>query len=275
MSNKKLLPAASIFLLLTLLTSTSYADNSWGNYHWARQANPFALTIVNSTTADWDGYVGAAVADWSTSTVLSFVETDSSTSSRVRRRCKPPTGQIRICNLSYGQNGWLGLAGITIDSNSHITSGYTKLNDSYFSSGFYNDPAWKQSVTCQELGHDFGLGHQDENFNNDSLFSCMDYQNPPFPSPNNHDFGQLETIYATTDSYDSFVTDTGGDGGGGGGGGCNAPPGKGCNKSDVGNNNGDNGWGMSLGRRGQSETFIRIDRQGIRHITHVYWAIGF
>ena len=167
-------------------------------------------------------------------------------------------------------------AGITINSNGHITKGYTKLNDTYFSWDFYNNDNWKQSVTCQELGHDFGLGHQDENFNNGSLFSCMDYQDPPWPVPNDHDFAQLESIYGHTDSYDSYVTDSGGgDGGGGGGNGCNAPAGKGCNKSDVGNNNGDNGWGMSLGRHGQSETFIRIDRQGIRHITHVYWALGF
>ncbi len=32
---------------------------------------------------------------------------------------------------------------------------------------------------------------------------------------------------------------------------------------------------MSLGRRGQVETFIRIDSDGIRHITHVIWAIGY
>ena len=81
-----------------------------------------------------------------------------------------------------------------------------------------------------------------------------------------------ETIYGHTDSYDSY--DTRDSGGGGSDGGCNAPPGKGCNKSDVGGNNGDIGWGVSLGRRGQMETFIRIDSDGTRHITHVTWVIG-
>ena len=83
-------------------------------------------------------------------------------------------------------------------------------------------------------------------------------------------------IYGHTDSYNSYAG--GGDGGGGGGGGdggCNAPPGKGCNKSGTGRENGDTGWGISLGRRGQHETFMRIDPDGTRHIVHVYWALGF
>ncbi len=32
---------------------------------------------------------------------------------------------------------------------------------------------------CQEIGHDFGLDHQDENFNNPNLGTCMDYTNDP------------------------------------------------------------------------------------------------
>ncbi len=47
---------------------------------------------------------------------------------------------------------------------------------------------------CQEIGHDFGLDHQDESgadFN-----TCMDYSNAlDNPSPNAHDYEQLETIY--------------------------------------------------------------------------------
>ncbi len=214
------------------------------------------------------------------STKLNMVEDpNGSTSKKVRRQCKAPSGKVRICNLAYGQTGWLGVAGISIDADSHITKGYTKLNDTYFSMSFYNDPRkdWKQSVTCQELGHNVGLHHQDEDFNNTSLFSCMDYQDSPYAYPNAHDWDELDSkIYAHTDSYDSYSSGDGDAGGGDpeSGGSCNAPPGKGCNKSGVGGNNGDIGWGMSLGRRGQLETFIRIDPDGTRHITHVTWAIG-
>ena len=260
------------FVGVLVVAATSHADHSWSTYHWARTTNSFDLTIVNSTTSDWDGHVSQAIADWSASSVLNMVEDPTgNTTSRVRRKCKGPEGQVRICNLAYGQNGWLGIAGISIDAGGHITTGYTKLNDTYFAMDFYNTWEWKQSVTCQELGHNVGLGHQDEDFNNDPLFSCMDYQSPPYPYPDNHDMQQLATIYGHTDSYDSYSTN-GGDGGDGGG--CNAPAGRGCNKGAVNGHNGDIGWGMSLGRRGQLETFIRIDPDGTRHVTHVTWALG-
>jgi hypothetical protein len=282
MVTKKFLSAASIVFAASLLTSTTNADNSWGSYHWARTSSSFDLTVVNSTTSEWDSYVGVAISDWSRSTKLTMVEDPyGSTSKKDRRQCKGPSGQIRICNLAYGQTGWLGIAGISIDANNHITKGYTKLNDTYFSMIFYNNFSWKQSVTCQELGHNVGLHHQDQDFNNDPLLdllgvgSCMDYQNPPFAQPNTHDYAQLETIYDDhLDTDNSYASGGSGGGGGGDGGGCNAPKGKGCNKSGVGENNGDIGWGMSLGRRGQLETFIRIDRDGTRHVTHVIWAIG-
>lgn len=258
-----------------LFSEASFAGHSWGNYHWARTTNSFDLTIVNSTTDDWDSYVAQAISDWSVSGKLNMLEDESgSTDSKLRRKCSSIDGQVRICNLAYGRNGWLGIAGISVDTNGHIVTGYTKLNDSYFTTNYYNDPLWKQSVTCQELGHNVGLGHQDETFNNASLFSCMDYQDPPYEYPNSHDYDQLDSIYDHTDSYDSYATssgDGGGGGGGDGGGGCNAPPGKGCNKAGA---NNDVGWGMSLGRRGNAETFIRIDHNGIRHLTHVTWAIG-
>jgi hypothetical protein len=267
MRRKKVFLAA---LALGLMAAPSLADHSWGDYHWARTTSSFNLTIVNSTTPDWDSYVAQAESDWSVSSKLNMVPVDGDTGSTARRQCRAPQGQVRICNLTYGQNGWLGIAGISIDTNGHIVSGYTKLNDTYFSWDYYNNPGWKQSVACQELGHNIGLDHQDEDFDNESLKSCMDYQDPPWPNPNQHDYEQLETIYGHLDSYDSYVSDGGG---GGGGGGCNAPPGKGCNKGETGNGTG-NAWGISLGRRGQHETFLRIDPDGTRHITFVTWVKG-
>lgn len=247
--------------------ASSLADHSWGNYHWARTSASFDLTIVNSTTSDWDAYVTQAVSDWSVSNKLNMVEdTSGATSKQVRRRCRGGDGQVRICNLAYGEVGWLGVAGISVDVNGHITTGYTKLNDTYFDQSFY-DETWMQSVTCQELGHNIGLGHQDEFFTNEPLFSCMDYQNPPFEYPNDHDYEQLALIYQDTDTYNSYKVD----GDDSGSGECNAPPGKGCNKAGA---NNAVGWGMSLGRRGNAETFIRIDNDGVRHLTHVIWAIS-
>jgi hypothetical protein len=57
-------------------------------------------------------------------------------------------------------------------------------------------------VTCQEIGHTFGLDHQDTNFDNPNLGTCMDYTNDPSANqhPNQHDYDELVTIYSHLDS---------------------------------------------------------------------------
>lgn len=264
---RKLLVCLVTVLALAGITVVAHADHSWSVYHWARTTSSFDLQIINSTTAEWDPYVTTAIGDWSQSQVLNMIEDpNGSTASKDRRQCKGGTGTVRICNLAYGQTGWLGIAGISVDSEGHITTGYTKLNDTYYSSGsFYDTPEWRLSVTCQELGHNVGLGHQDEDFGNQSLFSCMDYQNPPYEFPNAHDYEQLEIMYGHLDSYNSYAT-----GGGGGGGNCNGNN-PNCRNAENGDN-GDIGWGMSLGRQGQQEVFVRINPDGTTDITHVLWA---
>lgn len=261
------------------LTAPLYASHSWSSYHWARTTPSFNLIVVNSTTPDWDGFVTAAIGDWSQSTVVNLVQDETGdTSNRTRRQCRPDDGMVRICNLAYGFTGWLGIAGIYANADGHIVKGYTKLNDTYFSSSPYDDPLWRRSVTCQELGHNIGLDHQDEDFRNESLFTCMDYQNPPYAYPNNHDYEQIESMYGHLDSYDSYADSAPAplDSGDGDGGGCNAPPGKGCNKGQNadGNSRSSVGWGMSVARRGQIERFERINPDGSRVITFVTWANG-
>lgn len=207
--HSRLLFALSVVAVLAAVPTISMANHSWGNYHWARTSNPFTLKVGDAVTSQWDAYLDEAISDWNPSTVLNLTEIPSAVNPKT---CKAPIGEVVVCNARYGSNGWLGLAGITV-SGSHITSGYTKLNDSYFDTATYNTPAWRRLVTCQEIGHDFGLDHQDETFDNVNLGSCMDYTNDPDggaggassndPSnehPNSHDFQQLESIYAHLDS---------------------------------------------------------------------------
>ncbi len=76
-----------------------------------------------------------------------------------------------------------------------------RRTDTYFSAGSqYNTPSWRALATCQEIGHTFGLDHQDTNFNNPNLGTCMDYtSNPDGPpantSPNRGDYDELLCIY--------------------------------------------------------------------------------
>ena len=206
-----------VLVLVALAAVPAFANHSWGGYHWARQSNPFTLKVYDNVTAAWEPYLADAQSDWNQSTVLDLNVLWQSPLSNVKR-CSGATGVIEVCNAKYGNNGWLGIAGISITGGTHITKAYTKLNDTYYASATYNTPAWRRMVMCQELAHDFGLDHQDETFDNANLGSCMDYTNDPDggaggassndPSnehPNSHDYQQIQTIYQHTDSFTTIA----------------------------------------------------------------------
>lgn len=250
------------------------ANHSWGNYHWARASNPMPLRIERQITAKWVTAFNTAVADWDQSTVLSLTRGNANVGTN-SKKCTAITGKVLVCNDHYGQRGWLGIASIWADGQSHITKATTKLNDSYFDSAIYNTPAWIALVTCQEIGHDFGLAHQDENFSNANLGTCMDYTNSPGTNqhPNRHDYDQLESMYAHLDSYGTasaqlatnFAVRTPG----------SAAP---AAPASIDNESGDSPaeWGSPVHRDGQGrpDVFVKQLGNGHRKITHVFWAIG-
>jgi hypothetical protein len=204
--------ALAVLLALAAFSPAAQANHSWGKYHWARQSNPFTLQLADNVSGDnvssgWDGYLRTTSADWSVSSVL---DTTVVPGTRNPTTCTPTSGRVEVCNAAYGTNGWLGVAQIWV-SRRHIVQGTTKVNDTYFSTPKYNTDAWRNLVMCQEVGHTFGLDHQDENFNNTNLGTCMDYTNDPSglagtngtlsnQHPNPHDYEQLATIYTHLDN---------------------------------------------------------------------------
>lgn len=186
-----------VVVALSLVATTAYAIHSWGNYHWARKANPFTLKLGDNVSTAWDSYLLGASADWSVSSVLDTTVVAGNAGSP--KRCRATNGRVEVCNASYGNNGWLGVASIWV-SGSHIAKGVVKVNDTYFNTSAYNTTGWRSLVACQEIGHTLGLGHQDEDFNNTPItpHTCMDYFAPNASEvvhPNQHDYDQLETIY--------------------------------------------------------------------------------
>ena len=182
--------AAAAFLMASFAGAAS-ASHSWSNYHWARTANPFTVRVIDANTPTWDSHLNAAIADWDAASVLNVVRE----SGNEEKRCRPVSGKVKSCNGRYGQNGWLGVAQIWVNGG-HISQGTAKMNDTYFELAQYNDPTKRQHVMCQEIGHDWGLGHQDES--GADLNTCMDYSSKlDNPDPNAHDFDQLVTIYGS------------------------------------------------------------------------------
>ena len=203
---RKVLTLTLAITAFAAIAGTAAASHSWGGYHWARTANPFTLRLSDNVSGPWDPILATTSTGWSMSTVL---DTAIVAGSADPRKCRPTSGRVEVCNASYGRNGWLGIASIWA-SGSHITQGTVKVNDSYFNSAPYNTPAWRNLVMCQEVGHTFGLAHQDENFSNANLGTCMDYTNDPSTNqaPNGHDYAQLASIYLHLDSTTTVAAST-------------------------------------------------------------------
>lgn len=266
-SRFRLLFGASLLLLaVVLFPSGLTANHSWGNYHWPRTTNPLKLDVGDNLSGSWGGYLDAAVRDWNVSTVLdlSVVTGGSDPAS-----CPPNAGRIEVCNYTYGSTGWLGLAQIWATSGSHIVQAITKVNDTYFNQPSYNTSSWRQLVMCQEIAHDFGLDHQDENFNNPNLGSCMDYTNDPDgpPSnlhPNSHDYAQIVEIYT---HLDGGSTGGGGRGRGRFGGAPIVPPGLNQIDLDV-----PRQWGRLVRGNARGALFDLDLGNGNHVFTFVIWA---
>lgn len=221
------------------------ANHSWGNYHWARTSNPFAVRLGDNVSASWDSLLARASSDWSRSSVLDTVVVPG----QARGKCRPTAGQVEVCNGNYGFNGWLGIAQIWLNG-SHITQGTTKMNDSYLSSGYSTTN--KQHVICQEVGHTFGLDHQDES--GADLNTCMDYSsNLDNPSPNQHDYDELGLVYSHLDSTTTlgFAPALGAAGSG--------------HASPV---------AVSRTDRISSSTIVERFADGSGRVTDIFWAIG-
>ncbi|MBI4137067.1 hypothetical protein HY469_03300 [Candidatus Roizmanbacteria bacterium] len=196
----------TLFLFVSFFSAFAYANHSWGNYQWARTSNPFTLKLGDNVSSAWDSYLQTTADDWSVSSVLDTTIVAGNTNSR---RCRPTSGRVEVCDYRYGNNGWLGVAQIWV-SGSHITQGAVKMNDTYFNTSTYNTPAWRNLVLCQEVGHTLGLDHQDENFSNANLGTCMDYTSNPESNqhPNAHDYEQLEAMYAHLDGFTTIQSGT-------------------------------------------------------------------
>lgn len=226
-------------------------SHAWGSYHWARTSNPLAITVVDSVSSDWDDNLQVAVADWAQSKVLAPTIATGDDSLKTRKRCAASSGVVRVCNAPYGNNGWLGLAQIWV-SGGHITQAVAKMNDSYLATSRYSETN-RQHVMCQEVGHDWGLGHQDES--GADLNTCMDYSRAlDNPHPNAHDYEQLEAIYSHLESAAPAAR---------------MP--KGFANADV---HAQAAWGTKVqeSANGRSAIFVRSFGDGNLVVTHVTWA---
>jgi len=270
-----------LIVALFLIAGVASANHSWGKYHWDLStddtiANPLKLGD-NLDSVDWHNSLAGASSDWNLSVLKSQVATGTSNAN-----CDPTSGQVEVCNDEYGDNDWLGIASIWVKRgrSGHITQGVVKVNDTYFNTPQYNTEAWRNLVMCQEVAHTFGLDHQDEDFYNTNLGTCMDYTSDPDGSiegqldnqhPNKHDYDELEAIYA-------HLNGTTDDGGGSKPGKCSPWPS--CKKNQGGNANinlnNPSEWGQAVRQdaQGNNSLYRRDLGNGVSVYTFVTWIDG-
>ena len=283
---KSILRMALVSAAVVAASGPATANHQWGSYHWARTANPISLKINTALTGSWPEIVNQSMIEWDQSAVLAFPKTSSGSylhpsPSTSAKQCNPIAGQIVVCNALYGQRGWLGIASIWANGN-HITQGTTKLNDTYFNMSRYNTKFWRAMVACQEVGHDFGLGHVNETFTDKNTGSCMDYTNDPSgvnsqngplenDAPNAHDYELLasESMYGHLDSTNTSSTASTNFGERKVGQPAPASP-----RSYAGSGDTAAEWGTAVRRdsKGRPDMFVQRLPDGTLKITHVLWT---
>jgi len=201
---------AALLAASATLAGSASANHSWSGYHWATRGSGFSLVLGSNLTSDgttnWPTLLGNASTQWSSSDMLNTSIATGNDPGRLARKCAPTSGRDEICNYKYGNNGWLGLAQIWL-SGGHIVQGTVKVNDTYLGAGSsyaYNNSAERQHVVCQEVGHTFGLDHQDTS--GASYGTCMDYYQNKSASdtksttPDTGDYQELDCIYDKADA---------------------------------------------------------------------------
>ena len=204
-------PVIALAAALTLAApSDARAEHQWKNasgsvgYHWKRvDVDPLVLKVQDNHDvyddglfyADWPAIFQDVIAAWSVSDYNPPTNNQYGGTHLDLSVVNKGKAHIQSYNGYYGNTGWLGLARISIrDFEGHIGSGEAYVNEYYIKDyhpsydGFDQPEEWR-AVMCQEIGHDFGLGHTLGN-------TCMNTVTRPlrYETPNDHDAYELTSM---------------------------------------------------------------------------------
>lgn len=161
---------------------------------WNVDSGGLNLKVLNSVEDWWQPYLARAMKEWENG------DPDALTLTIQKKgapdfQCDPVKGRLKVCNGDYGDTRWRGINQILV-SNNYIVASAARMND-YFLKEASDEQ--RQYTMCHELGHGFGLPHDDEDFFNADRNNCMDYTSNPKNnlSPSIINFQFLTDLYGT------------------------------------------------------------------------------
>ncbi len=170
-----------IAVTLLLLNAQILFAHNWGSWHWDKK--DLHLYVFGSHQAE----AVAAIADWD----------------RHIRDLKLHTQfkgheDISVYGANFGATGWWGLASIKNYAYDYwhlwcwckITHAHATYNSYYGGSGGTGTNSAIRGVLCQEIGHTFGLGH-----NNTGGCMAKGYYSPSSNVTNSHNWADINNKY--------------------------------------------------------------------------------
>ncbi len=185
---KRVLAVAAVAaIVMSFAPQASAAPCCYAGWHWRRAHNPFTITILSSVTSAWAKQLAASANTWSRSDKFDMNIVQGAKTRRARNRCVETSGEVHVCNGNYGATGWAGLTEVKL-SGHHILKIRIRFNDQETPANF------RRLVSCHELGHSIGLGH------NTRSSSCMKPGSGSRPRPDAIDFNEIDRIYKHLDA---------------------------------------------------------------------------
>ncbi len=130
--------------------------------HWPDPDRPVEISVDSNLSPVYAQFLPKAIRDWNQAVPILVTEGGSNAI------------HVSIENCDFGATDWVGVTAVNLNGNK-IISAPVYINDHWMKTSSYNTPVHQEFVVKHELGHAFGLDHQDVEFCNPNTGSVMDY----------------------------------------------------------------------------------------------------
>lgn len=157
--------------------------------HWPGSTKPREISYINNLSPMYSKWLPKAIASWNLAGEGAI---------HLQEGGNAPI-QITVTSGNFGATGWVGV--VTTTNSEIMTFAPMKVNDYYLRCMSYlNTDSQRLFVVIHELGHTFGMEHNNENFSDANKCDPMDYTGDTDGSIS----GQCSNLYPNKDSSEKI-----------------------------------------------------------------------